>query len=85
MAVGNPVVCVKWGGSVELVGDTGNVIDHPRYDYSETLALKVVAAVEDIDSNLAYYSAKARSRIVEKFSLEKMSAEYFKVYKELCK
>ncbi len=81
MATGLPVVATRVGGNPELVrhGVTGQLV--PSGDVA---ALKSALASYARDPELRGVHGKAaRQRAVEKFSLERMAAEYEKLYAEV--
>lgn len=79
MACGNPIICPKWGGASELVGDAGMIIDHQPYYYDEDYIDKIADCVIRLEKQLSIYSIRARQRVIEYFSLKKMGEEYYKV------
>ncbi len=73
MATGLPVVYPASGGTVELVGDVGGVgVPHAEsWERDQPPAPEALAsAIDLILADLAGYSARARGRAVEQFSLE---------------
>ena len=73
MACGLPVVYPASGGTVELVGDVGGVgVPHPDgWERDEPPTPDALAAaVERVLDDLPTYSAAARARAVESFSLD---------------
>jgi glycosyltransferase involved in cell wall biosynthesis len=73
MACGLPVVHAASGGTVELVGDVGGIgVPHPD-TWEEDIPPapeELAAAVDRVLAELPRYSAAARARAVERFSLE---------------
>jgi len=73
MACGLPVVYPASGGTIELVGDEAGIgVPHPDgWERDEPPKPDELAdAVERVLSSLPTYSAAARARAVERFSLE---------------
>lgn len=72
MACGLPVVYPASGGTVELVGDVAGIgVPHPDgWERDEPPAAAAMAAAASLVlADLATFSATARSRVVERFSL----------------
>lgn len=78
MANGRPAVVTAVGGNVEVVedGETGFVV--PPRD-PQALARKICALIRD-EGLRRRFSEEARRAITERFSLEKMAAEYSTLY-----
>lgn len=76
LASGTPVICVEWGGTSELVGDAGVVLEHPKYDYSESLSIKASEALRVIYDDYQHYSQKARRRAIDHFDIKVMAEKY---------
>ena len=86
MACGLPVVYPASGGTIELVGDEAGVgVPHPdTWDRDEPPAPEALAAaVEQVLSGLPSYSAAARTRVVERFSLEPWLERHREIFEEL--
>lgn len=81
MAVGLPVVATKAGGTPELVedGETGFLVKAGDYITAYNL-VKELSIKSELRSRLGQ---NAEKRIREEFSLDKMTTEYIKLYKEL--
>jgi glycosyltransferase involved in cell wall biosynthesis len=86
MACGLPVVHPASGGTTELVGDVGGVgVSHPvswerdEPPTPETMADAVVRVLDD----LPRYSAAARARAVERFSLEPWLERHAEIFERL--
>ena len=75
MACGLPIVCQRYGGTSELVGDAGIIIDHPSYSYDSDLVKKVADAVASIQVNHPSYRNLAIER-ANKFSIDQSAKQY---------
>jgi glycosyltransferase involved in cell wall biosynthesis len=81
MAMAVPIVAPALPGNVELLGDTGGVLVGPRHEVSA-----YVDAVERIMDNPALardLGERARQRVLDGFSLEKMGREHANLYESL--
>ncbi len=76
MARGVPALSVNVGGIPEVVGNqgAGKLVD------LEVIEDDFVAAINEIRENYAAMSDKSRERVLELFTLEKLSKNYEKVY-----
>jgi len=86
MACGLPVVYPASGGTVELVAEEGGIgVPHPdSFERDEPPAPEALAdAVDRVLADLARYSASARSRVVERFSLEPWLERHQEIFEEL--
>lgn len=86
MACGLPVVYPASGGTVELVGDEAGIgVPHPNaWDRDEPPGPEALAdAVDSVVSDLPSYSAAARARVVEQFSLEPWIERHREIFTEL--
>jgi len=86
MACGLPVVHPASGGTVELVGDEGGIgVAHAdSWDRDEPPAPEAMAdAVDRVLADLSRYSAAARARAVERFSLEPWLERHAALFAEL--
>jgi len=79
MACGIPVVCSSWGGTRELVADGGIVVPQAPFDYGSEYQTACVKAILDILENREEFSLRARTRMVNQFSLDRMIDDYLKV------
>jgi len=86
MACGLPVVHPASGGTVELVGDDGGVgVPHPdtwEEDIPPTPE-ELAAAIDRVLGELPRYSAAARTRAVERFSLEPWLERHAEIFELL--
>jgi glycosyltransferase involved in cell wall biosynthesis len=86
MACGLPVVYPASGGTVELVGDDAGIgVPHPvTWERDEPPAPNELAdAVDRMLGDLPRYSAAARARAVERFSLEPWLERHREIFEEL--
>lgn len=86
MACGLPVVHPASGGTVELVGDEAGIgVPHPdRWDEDIPPAPdELAAAVGRVLAELPRYSAAARARAVERFSLEPWLERHAEIFEAL--
>jgi len=86
MACGLPVVYPASGGTVELVAEEGGIgVPHQdSFERDEPPAPEALAdAVDRVLADLARYSASARSRVVERFSLEPWLERHREIFEEL--
>ena len=81
MACGVPCVVTDVGDSAVIVGDTGIVVPSREPQALATAWKNVLQMSFDERCRLG---EKARSRIVDNFSLEKVITMYEKLYRELC-
>ena len=81
MACGKPVIASKIGGPAEIVKDaeTGFLVN-PRD--TEAIAERIIRLIKD-GKLRKKMGRKARKIVVEKYSLEKISEEYHKLYRSL--
>jgi len=81
MACGKPVIASKIGGPAEIVKDaeTGFLVN-PRD--TETVAERIIQLIKD-EKLRKKMGRKARKIVVEKYSLEKVSEEYYRLYRSL--
>jgi glycosyltransferase involved in cell wall biosynthesis len=86
MACGLPVVHPASGGTTELVGDVGGIgVPHPvSWEHDEPPAPEALAdAVVRVLDDLPRYSAAARERAVERFSLEPWLDRHAEIFERL--
>ncbi len=86
MACGLPVVYPASGGTVELVGDVAGIgVPHPdTWERDEPPAPEELAdAVDAVLGDLARFSASARARAVERFSLEPWLDRHSEIFERL--
>jgi len=81
MACGKPVIASNRGGPAEIVKDaeTGFLIN-PRD--TEAVAERIIRLIKD-EKLRKKMGRKARKIVVEKYSLEKISEEYYRLYRSL--
>ena len=81
MACGKPVIASKIGGPAEIVEDaeTGFLVN-PRD--TEAVAERIIRLIKD-EKLRKRMGRKARKIVVEKYSLEKISEEYYRLYRSL--
>ena len=88
MACGLPVVYPASGGTVELVGDEAGIgVPHPEsWDRDEPPSPDALAdAATRVLADLPAYSAAARKRAVERFSLEPWLERHAQLFAELAR
>lgn len=78
MACGVPVVCQKFGGTSELVGDAGIVVESKEYLYDMQLATKVSDALLLVLTDVEQYRIKARLRS-ELFNIKDVAGKYLNI------
>jgi glycosyltransferase involved in cell wall biosynthesis len=86
MACGIPVVYPASGGTTELVGDIGGIgVPHPvSWEHDEPPSPDALAdAVVRVLDDLPRYSASARARAVERFSLEPWLDRHAEIFERL--
>ncbi len=86
MACGLPVVYPASGGTVELVGDVAGIgVPHPdTWERDEPPAPEELAdGVDGVLGDLARFSASARARAVERFSLEPWLDRHGEIFERL--
>ncbi len=86
MACGLPVVYPASGGTAELVGDSAGIgVPHPdTWERDEPPAPSELAdAVDHVLGDLPRYSAAARARAVERFSLEPWLERHREIFERL--
>jgi glycosyltransferase involved in cell wall biosynthesis len=86
MACGLPIVHPASGGTTELVGDVGGIgVPHPvSWERDEPPSAQAMAeAVARVLDDLARFSAAARARAVERFSLEPWLARHAEIFERL--
>jgi len=86
MACGLPVVHPASGGTSELVGDVGGIgVPHPvSWERDEPPPPEALAdAVTRVLAELPRYSAAARARVVERFSLELWLERHAEIFERL--
>jgi len=76
MACGVPVVCGSWGGTAELVGEGGAVVQTNQWAYGQGYINGLVQAVEMVICDLDSYKAKARRRAEEVFDIRLVAKRY---------
>jgi glycosyltransferase involved in cell wall biosynthesis len=81
MAAGKPIVATNVDGSLEALDDKSGILVPPGDE--KELAEAILRLIEDKGLRQALGNA-ARKRVKEKFSLDKMIAEYQKLYDDLC-
>lgn len=79
MASGLPVVCPSWGGTKELVGNAGIIVDGPEWGVDDSLISGMVDGVITLSQNLNYFKKLARSRAESHFNIEDTSKQYLEV------
>ncbi len=79
MACGLPVVTPAWGGTKELVGDSGIAIEGPEWDYDNDFVNNMANAILKIYNDLETYRAKARERVEDNFDIKDISKKYLNV------
>ena len=79
MASGLPVVCPSWGGTKELVGDAGVIVEGPEWEVSTELTEGMVQGILKISKSLLHYKKLARSRTINEFNIEDVSKKYLNV------
>lgn len=79
MASGLPVVCPAWGGTKELVGDAGVIVDGPEWGVSDNLVSGMVDGVLKVFKDLDSYKILARERVEKNFNIEDVSKKYLEV------
>jgi glycosyltransferase involved in cell wall biosynthesis len=88
MACGLPVVYPASGGTVELVGDEAGIgVPHPEsWDRDEPPSPDALAdAAKRVLADLPAYSAAARNRAVERFSLQPWLERHAQLFAELAR
>lgn len=80
MACGVPCVCTDVGDSAHLIGETGIIV--PPSD-SQKLANAVLSLLSENKEDHTNRKIRARDRIVNNFSLSKISKIYLQLYKSL--
>jgi glycosyltransferase involved in cell wall biosynthesis len=95
LASGTPVICSDTGGTQELVGEGGVVLEtgytfdyKPKelYNYNEIPKIDPVKfsnVINMVLENKAHYSHKAREHCIRNFSLEVIGEKYYNVFKEV--
>jgi glycosyltransferase involved in cell wall biosynthesis len=81
MASGLPVVCPSWGGTKELVGEAGIIVNGPEWDVNNDLIEGMVDGVLDVSRELDFYKKLARKRVEKEFNIENISKQYLDVLK----
>ena len=79
MASGKPVIVSDAGALPEVVGDCGMIF--PKGDARELAALLAKAA--DPHADLAEMTARARSRVQQVFSLDRMAEDYIELFQHV--
>ncbi len=80
MACGKPCVVTDVGDSASLVGETGFNVPASQ---PQALAKAIIQMINLSETERARLGEKARQRIIEKFSLEKMVQDYTEFYERL--
>ena len=82
MAVGLPMIVTDVGGNAEAVldGENGRVI--PPLD--ATALSRALIELHDNPARAAAMGRSSRTRVEERFSLERMCAEHVRLYRSLC-
>ena len=87
LSMGVPVVSVDIGGQSELINDkVGRIVQFLNYqneDEMEEEAKLYVKAVNEILEDLKTYKSRARKRILDGFTLERMADNFDKVFKDV--
>lgn len=81
MACGLPVVCPSWGGTKELVGAAGVIVDGPEWDINDSLIEGMAKGIMQIQDNLLEYKQEARNRVEAHFNIDEVSKKYLRVLK----
>ncbi len=76
MACGLPVLCPSWGGTKELVGDSGISIEGPEWGYNPQFVDEMAQAFFQIWQNYETYREKTLQRVQSEFNIEKISKDY---------
>lgn len=94
LASGTPVICPSTGGTPELVGNGGIIVDEEfEFGFKEYYNLrkippidqdKYLEAVMNIHGNKEHYSEKARARAEERLNIENIADDYIKVCSNVC-
>lgn len=82
MALGVPVIASSGGGTEEVIadGEDGFIVGAGE----AMRAVEIISSLLDDEILHDQIGLKARRKIVEKFSLEKMCASYLDIYNSLC-
>jgi len=76
LACGLPVVCPKWGGASEMIGEGGVAVEVEPWDYSQTFIDKMVEGVQRVIDDLDEYKSKAREQAVNNLGVDIMARKY---------
>lgn len=76
MACGLPVVCGSWGGTAELVGNAGVVVQTGPWEYGKKYQENFADGVVQVLQNLDRYKAVARSRAEAEFDIRNIATKY---------
>ena len=78
LACGIPVVCGSWGGTSEIVGDGGIIVQTDPWGYGHDFVERLVLAVEEILASLDIYQVKARKQAVQFYDIRLVANKYKK-------
>ena len=76
LSCGIPVVCQQYGGTKEIVGDAGEIINYKPYVYDERFIKKCADQALKVLSGIPQYKKLARKRAVENFNIGSTAEEY---------
>jgi len=76
MACGVAVVCGSWGGTSELVGDGGIVVETRQWSYGDEFIEGLCEAIHIMIPDLESYKKNARLRAEEVFDIKKIAKSY---------
>lgn len=79
LASGLPTVCPELGGTAELVGEAGEVVEGYEWHFTDDEVQRYSASIETLAMNLRFYQMRARSRALEYFNIEDVALRYFEV------
>ena len=78
LATGVPVVVPSWGGSSELIGDGGIIINQNPWENYQAYLNEFTEAISTISRKKDYYSSKARLRALNCYNIKKVTDKYLK-------
>lgn len=93
LAMGVPVISSNVGGQSELINEeVGKIVpclqnetDINNFKYSEEEITPYVEAIDEVVGKLKYYKENCRKRILQQFTLNKMTEEMTKIFEESVK